>query len=306
MYLQGHHFEIRHRSGEEHFDADAVSRILHSGDIDEALEAAEWTEPDDKEVTIKDLRNLHRLLKLQLSQLEQLPPKTDTQVVKKTWKKSAASHTILDTNIAVAEEYEVDEIPELIDLDEDDDDEDPRAGIYNTELEIEIPLRLISLRDDTKDPPADTRPTANPPRVEELDEFECALLPLTPDNSGNGYWEGTNMSVIRGHHETNMADATDIAEETDTQSPMSKGIREAQQKAREVRDSILDHQRSAEKVKAGDEETSPLEEAETSESDPDSQFNLSGAERPSTDKKILLQTGPYRWTPATMTEYINL
>ena len=70
MHLQGHHFDILHRNGEEHFDADAISRILHSGDIDEAQEVADMDLPDDKEVTMKDLRNLNKLLQLRLTQFK--------------------------------------------------------------------------------------------------------------------------------------------------------------------------------------------------------------------------------------------
>ena len=73
MHLQGHHFDIFHRNGEEHFDADAISRILHSGDIDEAQEVTDMDIPDDKEVTMRDLRNLNRLLQLRLTQF--VPPK---------------------------------------------------------------------------------------------------------------------------------------------------------------------------------------------------------------------------------------
>ena len=65
MCLQGHHFDIQHRNGEEHFDADAVSRILHSGDIEEAQEAVDIDNDYDKEVTMKDIRLLNRLLQLQ-------------------------------------------------------------------------------------------------------------------------------------------------------------------------------------------------------------------------------------------------
>jgi len=65
MCLQGHHFDILHRNGEEHFDADAVSRILHSGDIQEAQEAIDIENDYDKEVTMKDIRLLNRLLQLQ-------------------------------------------------------------------------------------------------------------------------------------------------------------------------------------------------------------------------------------------------
>ena len=66
MCLQGHHFDILHRNGEEHFDADAVSRILHSGDIQEAQEAVDIENDDDKAVTMKDIYLLNRLLQLQL------------------------------------------------------------------------------------------------------------------------------------------------------------------------------------------------------------------------------------------------
>jgi len=65
MCLQGHHFDILHRNGEEHFDADAVSRILHSGDIQEAQEAVDIEDDYDKTVTMKDIRLLNRLLQLQ-------------------------------------------------------------------------------------------------------------------------------------------------------------------------------------------------------------------------------------------------
>jgi hypothetical protein len=67
MKLQGHHFEIIHRDGEQHFDADAVSRILHSGDIKEARESASESE-DEHLVTMKDIYNLERFFKLQLEQ----------------------------------------------------------------------------------------------------------------------------------------------------------------------------------------------------------------------------------------------
>ena len=66
MCLQGHYFDILHRNGEEHFDADAVSRILHSGDIQEAQEAVDIEDDDDKAVTMKDIHLLNRLLQLQL------------------------------------------------------------------------------------------------------------------------------------------------------------------------------------------------------------------------------------------------
>ena len=66
MCLQGHHFDIIHRNGEEQFDADAVSRILHSGDIQDAQEAVDIEDDNDKSVTMKDIRLLNRLLQLQL------------------------------------------------------------------------------------------------------------------------------------------------------------------------------------------------------------------------------------------------
>ena len=68
MNLQGHHFAIEHRNGNEHFDADAVSRILHSGDIIEARTAEEIYEEEDRLVSMKDINNLVRLLRLQLIQ----------------------------------------------------------------------------------------------------------------------------------------------------------------------------------------------------------------------------------------------
>jgi hypothetical protein len=67
MKLQGHHFEIIHRDGQQHFDADAVSRILHSGDINDARESGSGSE-EEHLVTMKDIRNLERFFKLQLSQ----------------------------------------------------------------------------------------------------------------------------------------------------------------------------------------------------------------------------------------------
>ena len=66
MCLQGHYFDILHRNGEEHFDADAVSRILQSGDIQEAQEAVDIEDDYDKSVTMKDIYLLNRLLQLQL------------------------------------------------------------------------------------------------------------------------------------------------------------------------------------------------------------------------------------------------
>jgi hypothetical protein len=67
MKLQGHHFEIIHRDGQQHFDADAVSRMLHSGDINEARESE--SESDDEHlVTMKDIKNLQRFFTLQLEQ----------------------------------------------------------------------------------------------------------------------------------------------------------------------------------------------------------------------------------------------
>jgi hypothetical protein len=67
MKLQGHHFEIIHRDGQQHFDADAISRMLHSGDINEARESESESE-DEHMVTMKDIRNLEKFFKLQLSQ----------------------------------------------------------------------------------------------------------------------------------------------------------------------------------------------------------------------------------------------
>ena len=69
MNLQGHHFAIEHRNGDEHFDADAVSRILHSGDILEARAAEEIETEESRLVTMKDIHNLTHMLKLQLTQL---------------------------------------------------------------------------------------------------------------------------------------------------------------------------------------------------------------------------------------------
>ena len=70
LSLQGHHFDIIHRNGEEHFDADAVSRILHSGDIEVARDAAEADGEEDRGVTMKDIHNLNRLLTLNISQYQ--------------------------------------------------------------------------------------------------------------------------------------------------------------------------------------------------------------------------------------------
>jgi len=80
LALQGHHFDIIHRNGEEHFDADAVSRILHSGDIQVAQEAMEVGFDVSKEVTMKDIYNLNRLLSLNLSQFQRSRLLSDTQV----------------------------------------------------------------------------------------------------------------------------------------------------------------------------------------------------------------------------------
>ena len=71
MKLQGHHFEIIHRDGQQHFDADAVSRMLHSGDIKNARESDSESE-NEHLVTMKDIRNLERFFKLQLTQHQEL------------------------------------------------------------------------------------------------------------------------------------------------------------------------------------------------------------------------------------------
>jgi hypothetical protein len=68
LSLQGHHFDIIHRNGEEHFDADAVSRILHSGDIEIAREAMDADGDVERGVTMKDIHNLNRLLSLNIAQ----------------------------------------------------------------------------------------------------------------------------------------------------------------------------------------------------------------------------------------------
>jgi hypothetical protein len=68
LSLQGHHFDIIHRNGEEHFDADAVSRILHSGDIEIAREAMDADGDGERGVTMKDIHNLNRLLSLNIAQ----------------------------------------------------------------------------------------------------------------------------------------------------------------------------------------------------------------------------------------------
>ena len=86
MLLQGHRFEIVHRNGEEHYDADAVSRILHSGDIQEARFGEDETSDDDRLVTMKDIRNLEYMFRLQLSHRSQLPTaeqgkKTESQAL---------------------------------------------------------------------------------------------------------------------------------------------------------------------------------------------------------------------------------
>ena len=81
MSLQAHHFDIVHRNGDEHFDADSISRILHSGDIEEARLGEEESVDDERLVTMKDVRNLERLFKLRISNLSPflLPTQSDKE-----------------------------------------------------------------------------------------------------------------------------------------------------------------------------------------------------------------------------------
>jgi hypothetical protein len=102
MKLQGHHFEIIHRDGQQHFDADAVSRMLHSGDINEARESCSESE-DEHLVTMKDIRNLEKLFRLQLSQQSEALTgrKRDISIVSPT---STPPHTSNIINNTLAED----------------------------------------------------------------------------------------------------------------------------------------------------------------------------------------------------------
>jgi hypothetical protein len=93
MKLQGHHFEIIHRDGQQHFDADAISRILHSGDINEALDSGSGSE-EEHLVTTKDIRNLKHFFTLQLSQHQDLltGKKREISVVTPTSTPSPSTH----------------------------------------------------------------------------------------------------------------------------------------------------------------------------------------------------------------------
>ena len=302
MYLQSHYFGILHRSGEEHFDADAVSRILHSGDIDEALEAADWPEDNDKEVTVKDLRNLHRLLKLRMTQLEQIKanigPNTEKEAEVTEQIEIAVAH-MAQVEEALRDkgshmENNDEELPELMDLDDDEDSDENHSG---NEIEHQTHTPTVIMTDNTI----------------------ASTLP------GEDHINQTNMvqaeSISEGEEEG-----------TPTPSLRDRGIREAQQAAERMRKELTERRQEQDLIQGNSSSSSSNStrnnthrsdntdseglrtnengvntENENAEEEINggSQFDALQVERPSTGKKILLQTGPYRWTPATMTEYIQ-
>jgi len=240
MHLQGHYFDIAHRNGEEHFDADAVSRILQSGDIEEALEAADTEEPDDKEVTIRDLRNLNQMLKLQLSQFEaaqRFTPQVSgagAEIVAETHM-SEKQETSWHSNITTEGELL---IPDLFNLNGDDNDEEAQL-------------------------------TAETHTADEIDE-----------------------------------DSQDKAEAiTAWNEKRNMGLEEAQEKAREAQKQLLaKHHGTSSSSSRG--HTSDEEGRTGDDTEGDQNFQPAGSES-GNQKEFLVQSGPHRWTPATMTEYVE-
>jgi hypothetical protein len=59
-------FDILHRNGETHLDADAISRLLHFDDIAATHEMDRETDIDDLNgpATIQDLNHLNQLIRL--------------------------------------------------------------------------------------------------------------------------------------------------------------------------------------------------------------------------------------------------
>jgi hypothetical protein len=269
MYLQGHYFDIIHRNGEEHFDADSVSRILQSGDIDEALEAADLDEPDDKEVTMRDLKNLNTLLKLQLSQYGYLKGNT----------KSLTPVNVDQANSIILDNYN----PE---------------GMYHAKDRAECDIFLAE-----------------------------SIL---------------DMDIVQGAREevqVNMTSSEKAASHLDRSTRLEawnairdKGFIEAQEKAREAQFQISERRLAEQRQLLIDERENQRmqDDDETSEEEVplpsgdevqemetyDVQYDDEGfgLEENIEDRykgvqddpqRILLQSGPHRWTPATMNEYVE-
>jgi len=262
MYLQGHYFDIIHRNGDEHFDADAVSRILQSGDIDEALGAVDLAEPDDKEVTMRDMKNLSTLLQLQLTQYGYL---------KQAGGDKQENRTVIgkEANSMATEERK-----------------DTLEGIVNSgELRVEdqgdnYPIEALL--------------------PDEITEFEAQVNTLVNTSS-----QGDRMA---------RREAYTMARD--------KGLQEAQEKARVAQRQIQERKQLSSKIEEGidsqdgsSSSSGPaVEETGEDPNEDDYEEEGFGLEQNIDDRykgvqedpqRMLLQSGPHRWTPATMNEYVE-
>ena len=255
MCLQGHHFDILHRNGEEHFDADAVSRILHSGDIQEAQEAVDIEDDYDKTVTMKDIRLLNRLLQLQYLAIanargdpevvmpinkEANPSKRGMTMFNRVLKKvlpdinitegeTKPSPTIIETNMALTEK-EARLVSRNIRREEGLLEAQQKAKVRREQLAILRQQRQAALRALT------------------VSQVEPIISSATTTSEGD-----SNQEVTQPDEE---ADNDDIYPDHDA------GIEEQQEEDGE---------------------------SENEDMDPD---------------RVLVQTGPYRWTPTLIKEYM--
>ena len=282
MYLQGHYFDILHRSGEEHFDADAVSRILQSGDIDEALQAADMDEPDDKEVTMKDLKNLNTLLKLQLAQHGYLRKSKDSgtgviegQAYGATLRTLAQTEDTMSANEAELlvgsfsqkkDGRKVDDLPQLpLESMLEDDEmlvEDTHAQVNMTATE------QVRLREDR----AARREAWNAAREKGLKEAQAEA-------------ETARVKLSEKRQLKRQPEPVDEGEEV---PQIQEGAEDNDEESQEEDDEEDDQERF-------DDEGYGLEEG--------IEDRYKGVQ--DDPQRILLQTGPHRWTPATMNEYVN-
>ena len=312
MSLQDHHFDILHRNGEEHFDADAVSRILHSGDIELARNAYDKDEDLNRVVTLRDIELLNKMLELQVAQLKSPAlefSKADggeksVEVKTEIASENKAPETTVDVEAeglidTVADKTKVEEITEHVSVSEAWNFQKARGTVV---LESVANRDLGRIRETLPDPPDQTTR------------------------------QGSQHAITE---ETNMANA-DRGSRLMARQQARESLLEAQKKAREDRARFARERKERNSLS---NTASPATNGETTMDSSDSQSSLfpdlgtgNGEDEEDDNKEvegedsedyddpvgqeevteeelerdvIMVETGPHRWTKATMSDYMR-
>ena len=322
MSLQDHHFDIIHRNGEEHFDADAVSRILHSGDIELARNAYDKDEDLNRVVTLKDVELLNKLLELQVEQLKTLLPQSEGKIDMTSNKNEDSREGDIQIIADVVDEIKVAE-PMMSKKSEGSPE------ITTESTEVENITEQVSVSEATKF--QQSRGTVILESVANRDLK--GLIGVIPDPPNQIVRQSSDRSFVE---ESYMANA-----DRDTRLMMRQQVREslleAQKKAREDRARFAKERKERNRLNTtssstGNEETpvdssgsqsSLFPEMETGNEDEEEDENIetimekdeSEDEEPIEHEEvpleelekdiIMVETGPHRWTRATMSDYMK-